>query len=1481
MLGEGLSLHAEPVESSSTKFDMVVALTSSSEGLNVDITYSTDLFEAGTVSRMLSHYEQLLQAVVSNPASAIQKLEMLGVAEKQLLLQGFNDTKTAWSSAKRVIDLFEEQAARTPEQTAIIWRDESFSYSTLNAWANRLAHYLQSEGIGEGSLVPVCVERSPEMIVAILSILKSGAAYVPVDTQYPAERIRLIFEDISGPVALVNAHDHLPDIKDLPTRLIYINQYLQYPAVDPERIPSGSSLISVIYTSGSSGTPKGVKVLDSAMQNRLQWMWTKYPFEPGERFALKTSLGFADHMWELFGPLLKGVPAVLFNNDDVLDIDGFLQQLSAHRITRLVLVPSLLRYILNRVEAGELDLSALKYWTSSGEELASDLVEEFYMHFSPENHKLLNIYGSTEVTADVTCYDTSLPLLKETKGIGESVFEISLKGGVQGLINDFTTRPEITRIQEEWLLPEEYFDVSISKTVKPEEYISFIKNNLLPHVVNVNNPNYIGHMTGMVPEFIKELSALMIVLNQNLVKIETSFAASFIERQVLGIIHKQIFRLKDTFYEKHVQNERSCLGIIANGGTLSNITALSYALNKAFPPDGDFKGITEEGLLSSLQHYGYNSVVVIGSELMHYSIGKALRVLGLGRSNCITFDFDTNNIEASREELTRKINALRKENVLVLAIIGVAGTTETGRVDPLTHLGSIAQQFGIHYHVDGAFGGSYIFSQKLARKLKGIEYADSVTICGHKQMFLPQGASMCIFKSPELAVISQNMTFYQARKGSYDLGKYTIEGSRSFVSLLFHGVLKILGEEKLGGLIESNYEKTRLFAAQIKANEHFELFEEPTLNIIIYRYIPSSLREKARDRMLSIEDMTLINALNRRLQKLQFLRGRSFVSFTELPMKGYPDNRVVVMRIVVMNPYTSIEMFNDLLEEQVTIADEIIAKKNFSPFDFKFSRLKSEMPALKRQSIPIGKPIDNAGIYIVDNAGNLCPVGIPGELLVGGSLVSPGYFNRPELNNEKFIPHPFSDEPGAMLFRTGDLARWQEDGNLVYLGRKDNQVKLRGFRIEPGEIEQVLEKAENVRQAVVVMQGEESNRYLAAYVVCEGPFNKPALLTYLMSRLPDYMVPSTLTELDELPLTPNGKIDRRSLAAQDSTVAGNSYEAPQSSMEYRLVDIWQQLLKKERIGVTDNFFELGGHSLLATRVVSRIRHDLDRVIAIRDIFTYPTVRSLAGQLHMNADEVLQPGIIAGARPERIPLSFSQERLWFIDQLQGSQEYHIPGVFRLIGAVNVDALRYGLQQVINRHEVLRSVLKSEHDQVWQQVLPEDQWELVYHKEAMPLSDIRDQIREVVALPFDLGCDHMLRAHLFKVTAEDHLLVIVLHHIASDGWSLPILVKEFISFYQQAITGISPSLPALPAQYADYAIWQHRNLSGPHLDMQLAYWQNRLNNSQPLELPADHVRPARHSGRGGTMQYVLPAALQSSLEQLSRQEGVTMFMTLLSV
>jgi amino acid adenylation domain-containing protein len=944
---QGLQLESLESDLSIARFDIALVLSETTNGLVGNWEYNSDLFAQETIERLNTHFQVLLEGIVAEPEQQIQDLPLLTAVERQRLLYDFNETATEFPSDLCVHQLFEQQMEKTPDAIALVFEQEQLTYQQLNQKANQLAHYLQSLGVGPEVIVGLCVERSVEMVVGLLGILKAGGTYLPLDSSYPQERLAFMIEDAQVPLLLTQASlaDNLPSnwtqlllIEDLPELLSTLPTHTPICTADPR------SLAYVIYTSGSTGIPKGVMVEHSAVV-RLVKNNPYIDFSPHQVFLQLAPITFDAATFELWGALLNGARLALTSTNR-LSLEETAQQLQRQQVSTL--------------------------WLTAG--LFQVMTEHCLEAFEPVRQLLA----------------------------GGDILPVS----------------EVQRVLQQW-----------------------------PHLQLVN---------------------------------------------------------------------------------------------------------------------------------------------GYGPTEGTTFS--------------------------------------------------------------------------------------------------------CTYS------------------------------------------------------------------------------------------VPTDWRGET--------------------------------------------------------------------------------------------------------SVPIGRPIANTQMYVLDEQRQPMPIGVMGELYIGGAGVARGYLNQPELTAEKFIANPFND---GRLYKTGDLGYWRADGNIEFLGRMDSQVKLRGFRIELEEIEAALTQHSDVTQAVVLFKGEQAdNKQLVAYIVSteSETISLELLREYLKSKLPEYMVPALFVVLEALPLTVNGKIDRKALSASEGLELSTTarYVPPQTPTQELLAQLWSEVLNREQIGIYDNFFELGGHSLLATQLISRVREVFEVELPLRALFEQPTIGGVAQELQRG--EQAAPPIVSIARDKNLPLSFAQQRLWFLAQLEGpSATYNMPMALRLIGTLDVAALEHCLTRIVQRHEVLRTHFAMVEGIAVQIITPHlaislglmDLQELSASSQQL---EVQRLVTHEAQQSFDLSTGPLLRVTLLELDAEEHVLLLNMHHIISDGWSMGVLVKEVTMLYQAYITDTPAQLAELPIQYADFAHWQRQWLQGEVLQSQVDYWKEQLDGAPPLlELPTDHPRPSVQTFRGSQLSFSIPAPLTQKLQELSRQHGVTLFMTLL--
>lgn len=543
--------------------------------------------------------------------------------------------------------------------------------------------------------------------------------------------------------------------------------------------------------------------------------------------------------------------------------------------------------------------------------------------------------------------------------------------------------------------------------------------------------------------------------------------------------------------------------------------------------------------------------------------------------------------------------------------------------------------------------------------------------------------------------------------------------------------------------------------------------------------------------------------------------------------------------------------------------------------------------------MPIGSPISHASMYILDENLKLVETEAVGELYIGGEGVARGYLDRPQLTAERFIKGAFAKDDTARLYRTGDLARCTSTGVVEYLGRIDDQVKIRGFRIELGEVETVIGQFADVREAVVTTYEQNGDKRLAAYLVGDpnAKIVTADLRNFLKQKLPDYMVPSAFVELERIPLTPNGKIDRKALPAPEREVTKRAgYEPAQTDTEKTVAKIWSEMLGMDNVGSRDNFFDLGGHSLLATQMLVKIAEETGTLLRVADIFNTPTILEIARKLDdqkssLERDSIAQIPVVE--RSHKIPLSFAQQRLWFLDKLEpNSAAYNIPLGMRIDGKIDLDALRQALDKLIARHESLRTRVATVNGEAFLHIVEELRCDLPV-EDISPFSDEERDARaraaasEEASRPFDLATSPLFRTKLLKLRRDEHVMLVTMHHVISDGWSMAVFFEELSEIYSGIIEGIDVHLAELDLQYADFASWQRGPLAEKRISKQLDFWAEKLAGAEPLlEFPTDRQRPLVQTHKGANYRTTFSVELLEELRVFSRHEGVSLFMTLLA-
>jgi putative pyridoxal-dependent aspartate 1-decarboxylase len=1221
----GLAVTPISLDVCAARFDLTLEINTDSDEILLRWEYATDLFHRKSIVRMAESFQLILNAVQQQPQLNLSALPVLTEEWRNTLLHDWNATAVPIDLECGAHSIFEQRVAENPQAIALLQGNAQQSYAELNTAANRLAAVLSSLDLPPASHVGIYLNHSFALVTSILAIWKAGYVYVPLDPDFPDQRLISIADDAHLQCVLstgeINAQFRLPGIMVI--ELDAAEPHKTDELNPPRRVATiGADPAYIMYTSGSTGKPKGVIGLHRSLVNRTTWMQNAFPGDRHDVFSLKTSIGFVDHIAEIMQPLVAGLPLVVIDKKDILDADKFIDTLNRYAITRLTVVPSLLQTLL---DTGRLQqVKALDLVISSGEILPGSMVREFQKKCPAV--RLINLYGSTEIGADVAYH--------------ECAFNDDLEAVMRYFSPDAfrqINKTHLLETQEETHLDiKENFDfanTTIADTpISYESYLYGLHKYVVPNLVDVSSNLYIGHMTSALPNFLPELSTLVTRLNQNLVKIETSQAFTFLERQVVTQIHRLFFNFADAHYDEHVENAMHIFGIVTSGGTVANLLALWCARNTAIIKHGISKEqLVKMGAHRAVQQLGYSGAVILGTRLMHYSMKKSVALFGMGEDDMVFVDQDE-ALRMSPAALEQKIVECRESNKLIIAIVGIAGATETGTVDPLVDIAAIAARENIHFHVDAAWGGALRFSRKLSNLIKGVECADTITFCAHKQLYMPQGISLCLFKDRSAIHVMTTHAAYQASEGSFDFGQYTVEGSRPANVLYLHASLSIISRKGYAWLVERNMARTEYFTSLINQSECFELIGSPDMNIINYRYIPRRFRIGYQQ-----EDNLEISRIVTQIQECQFRQGKTFVSKTKLLIKRIHPLPIDVFRVVLCNPLTSDEDLVVVLNDQIEIAMRFDETSGLL-FEPESDRIEYDKRAY--EAVPIGVPIFNTTLHIMDKNNNPLPPGVIGDLYVGGAGLAAGYLGMESLTAAAFVstPAPFENSSGMVsrVFKTGDLARRRVDGKIEFMGRADQQIKLRGCRIELGEIETALSAHSEVIGAVAVVDMQKQAIY--AYVVSakeNSQAMREDIQRSLRDTLPVYMQPAALHVVSALPLLPNGKVDKKKLQQLAQPTTGALYEMPQSPLEKTIAEQWKLVLGIDCVGMNSGFFDLGGHSLLMIKMIMRLRKE-GIELSPQNVLSNMSIRELAGTVlqDITAQSLSQSEMVVNIHPAK-------------------------------------------------------------------------------------------------------------------------------------------------------------------------------------------------------------------------------------------------------
>ncbi|MFH6990654.1 amino acid adenylation domain-containing protein, partial [Flavobacterium collinsii] len=1273
------------------QFDITFTFVES-EGLDLAVSYNTDIYDAYLIERMFVHFENLLTESLEQPAILIQEVGYLTAEEKNQLLLEFNDTEIDYPKDKTIIELFEEQVEKTPNNIAVAFGETELTYKEVNERANQLAGYLKSNHIiNPDDLIAIKLERSEKLIVAMLGVLKSGAAYVPIDPRYPKERIAYI-ESNSNSIAVLddNAIEIFDTVRD------------RFSRQNPEKKIHSGNLAYVIYTSGTTGNPKGVMVEHKNLTNFVFGMNDAIPLKENDHLLAITSVSFDISILELFWTLTKGIAVTIKSDSALNNFDTFVDDQSV-----------------------TLDFSL--FYFSSSESVSNDKYK----------------------------------FLKESASYADE--------------NEYSAI---------WL-PERHF----------HEF-----GGIFP------NPSVLG-------------AGLATITNNLQIR----------SGSVVLPLHDPI----------RVAEEWSVVDNLSNGRVALSIASGWHADDFVLQPEN-----------YQTRH-----------QIMYTQI-EELKTLWKGSS--------VNRTNGMNREIEVKTYP-RPVNTNLEIYITSGGNAETFR-----SAGKI---------------GANILTHLLGQELKDL--ANNIQV--YKEALLENGYSV---ESAKIALMLHTYVgtdLEVVKNKARDPFKSYLKSSVGLLQNLAKGLDKdvfSISESDLSDLLDLAFERYWQTAALLGTPD--------SCKKIVAQIHAIGITEIACLIDFGISDEDVINGLEH------------LTTLKDFYSKSKKEESVSLKKNV---PITSLQItpsyLEALLEDETShlfmksLKNVIVGGEKFSNELLAKLRLQASSAAIYNMYGPtettiwstfqkaqnevrlnIGNPIQNTQIYILDNNKQICPVGVKGELCIGGDGLSRGYYHEEKLTSEKFFEFEIDTNHKKRIYKTGDLARWLPNGTLEHLGRVDNQVKINGFRIELGEIESVLLRHEQINQVVVVAKENQSGAsILVAYFIGFKKVNPAELKDFLEQILPGYMIPNSFIQLEELPLTPNGKIDRKALPDVDGKdLVRNEYVAPRNETEEKLVTIWQEVLGVERVGVTDNFFELGGHSLSVVQLINRINKQFGQTITFKAFFSSPTIERSSKELQENK----YISIPKAPETESYPLTASQSRLWILSQLEGgSLAYNMPGAIRLKGGIDDNKLEESFRLLIYRHEVLRTCIKTNDEgDIRQYIIPTEQLDFKISREDYSFVEnqevaIASYIEEKSKEPFNLEQAPLVRGSLIKLKEEEYVFFLSMHHIVGDGWSMELLVSEVIRIYNTLAQGKEIDLPELSIHYKDYAVWLNGELQQEKQQLSEQYWLQQFAGELPvLEMPSFKTRPLFQTYNGANISHHFSQAFLGKLKDFSKEHDVTLFMTLMA-
>jgi tyrocidine synthetase III len=1458
----GLKIAPYPQEKKTSQLDLTLAFQEENGRLSVLLIYNTDLFTEKDIRRISSQFTQLAGAIADDPGKRIGSYELLS-AEDVALLDQFNRTDREMPEGETLLTLIESQVHANPGKAALVSGNETISYETMWERSANLAGQLLNNGLEPEQAVGLLCGRSESWVIATLAIMRAGGVYLPIGTSNPVQRMAMLLNESGASILVTDPANLQDDLIDQVAAATQVNtiicldetegielkslrfrtqlaaaRMLTQPAVAETSVQGGFIHNNIIFSE-----------LEVRAQAERLFEWLLPSMDPGDAVAI------------MMQHVVYRIIAAKAMQLGVFRIVLIAPTLSLAEKRRQLQEAGVKWIITEAAMVDEADLLAWSdehvrgyalidnYQPAGADEVKDSLIKEVWEYEASKTSTAINDYGWTnsytneafslpEMQQYIDNFKEKLDdlihpdakVLEIGCGHGLVLFNMAPHAGyyLATDISETIIEKNRERARQESLPNVDMLPLSAIQigTIDKKDFFDVVVCSSAVHYFP--NTRYLRQVIISAIELLNGQGVIYLddLMDLRLKPLLEASAREYNERH--GV------RTAKENWDNDLFIDRDFFEQLAE--EMPEVAGVEFSAKKTV-------------IENELTRYRYDVLLRIDKNNVHKStvsdVGKRYLEFDIERQPAVTSAYN-GPYYWWLPPGGLVLNAVHKQTALRTPSVSDAlnGLNEADALSALSKVDALSEAEGpstlqqsntptSNYHRPNRSRGAYLI------------YTSGSTGLPKGALLEHAGMLNHLYAKVEELGLNDGSVIVQNASQTFDISIWQM-----FAALITGGRTVIYNDN---------------LVLDPAAFLHRLQYDEVSVVEVVPSYLVALLDELER-----AGQQIILSNLQQVMVTGETLQG----SLVRRWFKHFPN-------IPLINAYGPTEASDDIMHYRI------------------------DAP-IEGDIVPIGKAIRNLRIYIVNDDMQLCPIGVKGEICVSGIGVGRGYINDADRTAAVFIEDPFRKEKGVRMYRTGDLGRYREDGVIEFYGRRDSQVKIRGHRIELGEIEARLSELAGVREAVVVVKGN-ADRYLVAYVRGEG-FDINMISVSLRETLPGYMIPGIIHILDVMPVTESGKIDRQALARREDDIGQTErdHAAAENATQEKLIDIWQEVLNKENIGIRDNFFESGGHSLKAVQIVSRVHRELGVKLELRDIFLHVTIEALSKLIDAQQQEVYTAIEPIPSQPY-YELSHAQRRLWVLDQLEPDEPtYNIPGAFVLRGKLDTAAFEQAFHALVRRHEILRTVFLDIDGHPYQRVLSmqEQRFQLIRNDlRTEPQAEARArQLADEEALrPFSLVNGPLLRAQLLQMEDDRYIFLFTMHHIISDGWSMEVLTREVLGLYEQLAQGKVPSeieqtptaVELTPSaversnahreriQYKDYAAWQNNLLQTSQIQSHRAFWLDQFSGEIPvLEMPADFPRPLVATYRGSTIDFTLDASITRGLKELSSQEGVSLFMTLVS-